>query len=389
MPDVVAALSIVTTLALMGVTSVGLYALMRTRLLRDVHPPEPEHWPRLTLVVPACNEESTLESALRTVLAADYPDLELLVVNDRSTDGTGAIVDRIAAEDPRVKAVHVTELPAGWLGKVHAMHVGAAAATGSYVLYTDADIHFAPGALRRSVALMETEQLDHLAMLPVLTHASLAAEMALCAFGMQFMVIMRPDRVGKTGAKAVVGVGAFNMVRRTTFERTPGWEWLRMEVADDTGLALLMHNGGGKAAALMGTDMISVTWYATLPDAIRGLEKNMYGAAAQYSPWRLMALVLAAASIMLGPWLALATSSPVAHMLLTLLVLQQPVAGLAARARLRVGFVAGTLGLVGGLLNAFSVLRSGVLCERRGGVSWRGTFYPLKQLRAGLRVKVF
>src|SRR6185369_5444580 len=102
--------------------------------------------------VPACNEAGTIETALASLLAQDYPGLEIVLVDDRSSDGTGVIIDRLAASDPRISAIHVRDLPIGWLGKVHALQRGLERVRGALVLFTDADIYFAPGSLRRAVS---------------------------------------------------------------------------------------------------------------------------------------------------------------------------------------------------------------------------------------------
>ena len=112
----------------------------------------PARWPRLSVIVPACNEATHLESAARTILDQDYPELEVILVNDRSSDGTGALIDLLAREDARVKAIHIDKLPDGWLGKVHALQRGVERAEGEWLLFTDADVHFAPTMLRRAVA---------------------------------------------------------------------------------------------------------------------------------------------------------------------------------------------------------------------------------------------
>lgn len=134
--------------------------------LARVEPPEPPRWPRLSIIVPGCNEGDRMEAAARTLLAQDYPNLQIVLVDDRSGDQTGRIVDRLASEDPRVVAIHVTELPDGWLGKVHALNTGLAVCSGRFVLLTDADVHFEAGTLRKAVALCVSEGLDHLAAMP-------------------------------------------------------------------------------------------------------------------------------------------------------------------------------------------------------------------------------
>src|SRR3569832_996684 len=129
-------------------------------------PPLTGPLPRVSIVIPARNEERNLEEALRSILALDYDNLEIDVVDDRSTDRTGEILDRMAAAEPRLRIVHVRELPPGWLGKNHALWLGAEKATGEYLLFTDADIVMDPSTLRRAVGLMLSDGLDHLPASP-------------------------------------------------------------------------------------------------------------------------------------------------------------------------------------------------------------------------------
>ena len=141
--------------ALLGWLIVALEVLRGNRRLRrlaTLTAPVPAKWPRASLVFTARDEGTTLGAAVPTMLALDYPDLELIAINDRSEDDTGAILDKFAATDPRLKVIHVTELPAGWLGKTHGLQLGGEAATGEWILFTDADIHFQPEALQRAVA---------------------------------------------------------------------------------------------------------------------------------------------------------------------------------------------------------------------------------------------
>jgi len=117
----------------------------------DAVPPDPPggRWPRVSVVVPSRDEAEAIEAAAQSLLVQDYPELELIAVDDRSSDGTGAILDRLAAADRRLGVVHVDALPEDWLGKNHACHRGAERATGEWLLFTAGDVVFAPGALRR------------------------------------------------------------------------------------------------------------------------------------------------------------------------------------------------------------------------------------------------
>lgn len=125
-----------------------------------------ERRPSLTVIVPACNEAAELEPAARTLLAQNYPELELIFVNDRSTDATGRIIDEMARGNSRVVTVHIEALPERWLGKVHALHIGLQGASGQIVLFTDADVHFAKDTLAQAVQYFLDNELDHLAGFP-------------------------------------------------------------------------------------------------------------------------------------------------------------------------------------------------------------------------------
>ena len=144
------AVDLVVAWAALGATSSLLLLYGAVMLVRrcpqlgQLYSPDPPSWPALSVVVPARDEARTIEPALASLLAQDYPGLEVVLVDDRSTDGTSAIIDRLAASNPQIAAVHVRELPAGWLGKVHALQRGFERARGDFVLFTDADIHFAP-----------------------------------------------------------------------------------------------------------------------------------------------------------------------------------------------------------------------------------------------------
>ena len=138
-------------------------------------------WPRVSLIIPACNEEGTLATALASRLADNYPELEIVVIDDRSSDATGAIADEFARQDPRVRVIHLDALPDGWLGKLHAMQRGAAVASGEFLLLSDADTHWVPGTLRRIIARCEAARLDHLTVFPTMWSAGLALDAATAA----------------------------------------------------------------------------------------------------------------------------------------------------------------------------------------------------------------
>lgn len=383
MPPLLTCLAALGALACAGTVVMclrGACLAIRVQRLDELPMTPPAEWPRLSVVVAACNEALTLEPALRSLLAQDYPALEIVVVNDRSTDATGAIVDRLASEDSRIVPVHVTSLPDGWLGKVHALHQGTQKTSGEWLLFTDADVHFAQGTLRRTVAASVENGWDHLTLFPFIHPRSVLLEALVATFGLMLVQAV---------SKSVVGVGAFNLVRRTVFERTPGFEWIKLEIADDTGLALMMQNAGGRSTALAAPEHVSIEWYGSAKAMVAGLEKNMFGMVGGFSPIRLTLRIGLLSAWMVAHFLVFL---PVGIPWLPLFLLPVYAASVgqvrAMARRMPVGWGASLLKPVGLPMLLWIAVRSTFVTLRQGGVVWRGTLYPTRALRDGQRVKI-
>ncbi|MER3436131.1 MAG: hypothetical protein C4288_22900 [Leptolyngbya sp. ERB_1_1] len=362
-------------------------AIQSSQQLKDLHPQAPQNYPKLSMIIPACNEGVTLEQAITTILKQDYPDLEIILINDRSTDKTGELIDKLAAQDNRIVPTHITHLPAGWLGKVHALHVGTQKATGEWLLFTDADVHFAPNVLRKSIAFSLEQQLDHLTIAPDVYRQSFWLDVALAAFTLVFFISLSGS--GKPESDRFVGVGAFNLVRRSLFAQTEGFSWLRMEVLDDVGLGLMLHQAGAKSCLLLGTDVIGLVWYPSLLAMMRGLEKNLFGVSAHYRYSNLVASVGLIWLINVG-WVV-AVLQPVGSWLWGLgiaaygcMLLYQWI-GWTTFDRWKPAFL---LIPIGQLILSVMLLRSAFYCWQYQGIVWRGTLYPLQQLREEQRVKI-
>jgi glycosyltransferase involved in cell wall biosynthesis len=345
-------------------------------------------WPSLSVVVTARNEAEQIESALRTLMGSTYPHLELVVVNDRSEDRTGEIVDRLAEEGP-VQAVHLTDLPEGWLGKVHAQARGAEVAKGDWLLFTDADVGFSSNALKRAVAFAERSQLDHLALFPDIRVGGFWAGLVLPVFGSIFLERLRLHRLEKPGSGAYVGVGAFNLVRRDSLLRSEGLAWIRMEVADDVGLGLVLQRSGARSGLRVAREDVKVLWYPDLITMFEGLEKNLFGASCHYRFSRYLVTMFLGASLLgglvalpfLGPaWISMGLPFLIGSALIASSVL--------VHQRMGTGFYYGLLFPVGFVLLASMLSRSAWACWRNQGISWRGTRYPIGELRANQRVKI-
>lgn len=370
----------------------GAYAVFRTHRdvprLADDRSPEPARWPTVSLIVPARDEEGEVEAALRARLADGYPALEVIAVNDRSTDRTGAILDRVAAEDPRVRVIHIDALPAGWLGKLYAMHQGVQAARGEWVLLSDADVHYAPGTLRRVMAACVARGLDHFAALPTFRPKGLLLDAVINVFGRNLILGGRLWQVEDPRSNAAVGGGLFNLFRRETYDRTPGLPWLKLEVADDVALAQMLKAHGARTAVYETLGLISLDFYPSIGEYVRGVEKNSFAILGQFS---MVKLTLACALTLLIEfgWMAgLAHPAPLARALSLLNFAL--VFGTSAAAIRIMGRSLRSLALVpvAAMVFVYAALRSGVVAHRRGGVAWRGTLYSVRELREGARIRI-
>ena len=372
-------LAILTTLILAAVFIDFATGHRRLRSLRDVTPASTG--PPLSIVVAARNEARHIEAAVTSLLHLDYPALEIIIVNDRSTDETGMILDRLARQHSRLKTRHISALPEGWLGKNHALHVGAAEASGHLLLFTDADVMFEPTTLRRAVALMEQGSLDHLAALPDVTVPGVALKAFVAAFAVFFSLYARPWKARDAHSRHHIGVGAFNLVRADVYRAIGTHRAIAMRPDDDMKLGKLVKKRGFRQEAVYGRGFILVEWYSSLRELIDGLMKNAF-AGVNYS---LLAVAASSAGLFLvdvWPFLALFVTQGATRALngvsVLLIVLIFWISNRHGGGRL--GYVLAFPAAA--LLFAYIIWRSALLAVIRGSVTWRGTAYPLAQMRA-------
>jgi GT2 family glycosyltransferase len=352
----------------------------------------PATGPMLTVVVPALNEEANVAECLESLLRQDYESLRIVAVDDRSTDGTGAVMDGLAAHCPeRLRVIHINELPAGWLGKTHAMAMAAresnrestSESRSEYLLFTDADIVFRVDALRRSMAYAVASRADHLVTAPTLVlkrwdEAALIGFFEVCA-----MWASRPWKIADAKAKRdSVGVGAFNLMRREAYEQVGGFEALRMEIIEDVGMGRRVKRAGLRQRVAFGKDLVRVYWAPGAMGVVEVLTKNMF-AAFRFQILLLLGACSALAGFFVLPAVAVLAGVAWPELLLPGLIVVGSVA-VTYRALARYSGISAwyaVLSPFAAMLLAFALLRSMVKTVRQGGVLWRGTLYPLKELR--------
>jgi hypothetical protein len=343
-------------------------------------------WPGLAVVFAARDEAEKVAAATRSMLALDYPALEVIAVDDRSTDPTGAILDEIARGDDRLRVVHVRELPPGWLGKTHALQVASEASDARWILFTDADVVFEPSSLRKAVAFAASERLDHLAVGPEVPAESPGERVFLMMFGLLFAMNAPLGRLEDPGSRVHAGIGAFNLVRAEALRAIGGFQHLRLSVDDDMRLARALKFAGYRARLLIGRGSVSVRWQVGLGGLIAGLEKNFFavmGFRLENAIGAIALLVVIGVmpyvGLFVGPWWArLACGLGVASIAATV--------G-AMSSHTRIGWYYAALIPLAAIFTMVAVVRSVVMTLRRGGVQWRGHLYPLDELKAHIRTR--
>jgi glycosyltransferase involved in cell wall biosynthesis len=335
--------------------------------------------PLISVIVPARNEAADIEATLRSLLAAEGVRLEIIAVNDRSTDATSAIMDRVAAEASNVTVVHVAELPEGWLGKPHAMAIGAARASAPWLLFTDGDVLFAKDSLLRAMNFAESTGADHAIVFPTLILEGFGERMMLGFFHTLSVLYSRFWRIPVKGTKEAVGVGAFNLIRRDVYSAIGGFEALRMEVIEDLRLGVEVRRHGFRQRVAFGRDLVRIRWVIGAAGVIRNITKNFF-AAFRFRVWLTLAVCAAMAVFCLGPFAALAGPWWMqASGLLVVLMLFLLYRYYGRYTGIRSWYV--VVFPVAACLSVYAILRSMALTLARGGVVWRGTLYPLAELR--------
>jgi glycosyltransferase involved in cell wall biosynthesis len=334
---------------------------------------------RCSVVIAARDEEARIEQTIRHLLAQRGVEAEFIVVDDRSTDGTSEILQRLAKEDARLQVKRVDALPEGWLGKCHACHIGASAATGEWILFTDADCWLKSDVIARALRVVERDEADHVTISPGTVIESFGAR----AWHLLFLTSLVNwfSGVNRNRPKSYMGIGAFNLVRATAYRECGGYEALRLTVLDDMKLGLLLRRAGKRTRAFLGVDDVECHWGTTVGSMIKIMEKN-YFAALDYRLGLALAgsvfVILVSIILILG-----LTSGTAAGLAATLspLSLILP-AGILAR---RLGWSWPCALFMPFMFPVFlyALFNSTFVTLRQGGIRWRDTFYSLKTLRAG------
>lgn len=369
-----------TMLVLLGLPGLTGFSILRIPSTNIFSGKSVQEWPSVSIIVAACNEEKTIEQGLASLLTLDYPKLEVIALNDRSTDHTAEIMHRLAGRFPQLRVMDITSLPEGWLGKNHALYRGAQAATGDWLLFTDADVVFHPLALKAAILHAVKNNLDHLCLAPKIKCNSVLLKGLVLLFMYNFLLFLIPQYARHRRFRAHMGVGAFNLIQTDVYRAVGTHRAIRMRPDDDMRLGKLVKQCGFQQDFAVGEDLLEVEWYHSVDQMIRGLEKNTM------APFEYRVLLLLFGLVPLtffyllpfiGPFVTTGWGRAVYA---AMFFISFGYFLLLSRFRLATALYFFLFPITVPLL-VYTLGRAAFLTWKRGGIVWRDTYYALELLR--------
>ncbi len=338
----------------------------------------------IVVIVPACNEQRAIAPCIQSLLNQDWPNLHIIAVDDRSTDDTGSLLDALGSNHPHLLSVmHITSLPVGWLGKTHAMAQAAERAKAMFqprwLLFTDADVLFHPECLRRSLSLAESQQADHLVVTPTAILHTAGEGMVMSFLQVMGLWGSRLWKVADPSTRDAIGIGAFNLLRTAAYDQLGGFTTLRLQILEDLALARLIKDSGLRQRVALAPGFVRIHWAPGIRGVLNTMTKNLFA----IFRFRILFMVAACCGLIflcLGPYLGLVWSPTRLPSLLALIAITGLYrTGSRYLTRMTPLYVFGFP--VSATLFLYAIVKSAVVTLWSGGVSWRGTFYPLRELR--------
>jgi len=335
----------------------------------------------LTVVVAARNEEKQIAASILSQLEQTYKNVEWILVNDRSTDATGTIMEELTTRDPRIRVIHIEKLPKGWLGKNNALYTGACHASGRWLLFTDADIHFEKQAFAKALHYFERNKLDHLTAAPNLSAKRFWLKSFVAFFLFGFSYFKRPWLANNPKSKIGTGIGAFNLVLKESYESFGTHERIKMRPDDDLQLGMKMKKAGYRQRIITALHLIEVEWYGSLKEAFIGLEKNTF-AGLHYRISMVIFAILGVFITNVLPFLMIFSGNKTVALLSIGNIIISGILYVMVIKKLTLFSPLMFLVLpITALLFIYSIIRASLLTFKRGGIVWRGTTYRLSELR--------
>lgn len=263
--------------------------------------------PPLSMLVAGKDEEENIERCLNGLLAQQYPQLEVIAIDDRSGDRTAAIIDAVAARDRRLAALHVKELPAGWFGKNNAMRMGIEHARSNWLAFTDADCVFdSPLLLAAAVRHAQRTGVEFLSVLPRIEAVSFWEKVVQPAASGMMLFWNPPQKVNSPRSRCAYANGAFMLMSRAAYDKLGGHEAVKATLNEDMHFARRAKLLGVGLRVIRGGDLFRVRMYTGFGQIWRGWSRIFYGSFGSFP--RLLASMLVLLLASLSPYLTLVAS---------------------------------------------------------------------------------
>jgi glycosyltransferase involved in cell wall biosynthesis len=366
--------SIIATVGWIGLCAYLLWGFSKIKQLKDQ--PFSTTQPAVAIIIAVRNEEADLEKALQSVCKLNYDNHRIIVVNDRSTDRTAEILQLF--NHPKLSVTTIEALPNGWLGKNNALYQGYKNSTEEWLLFTDADIEYHPDTLKRVFDYVDKMQLDHLSMLPQIQSRSVLLNSVLATFSMMLMMITRPWDAINPNRSGNIGVGAFNLVKRTAYQQAGTHERIKLRPDDDLRLGQNIKRAGLRQDVLTATGYLRLEWYRNLKQFRDGLLKNSFSVG-NYNIYRAIADTLATLFCIAMPVPMMLIFGDTNIRLMACLILAVQIFYMIALKHTKWWYA--LMIPYAGFLMAYIVMRGAVTTLKQGGIYWRDSFYSLAMLR--------
>lgn len=366
---------------------VTLYLLIncqRIPYLKSVAVSQHDNKPSLAIIIAVRNEENDLPEALESMCHLNYSNYRLVLINDRSTDRTPEILAQFEKKYPHLTVIHINELPKGWLGKNHALYRGYMATSEEWMLFTDADIRYAPDTLNKAIQYCIDQQLDHLTVMPDVKSRSSFFNSIMDTFKIMLVVKLKPWEASNPRSKSYIGVGAFNLVKRSAYEAAGTHKRIALRPDDDLKLAECIKSSGLKQDVAFGDNQLSLEWYTSVKEFVNGLMKNTFSTVDYNFPKVVVLCLLTLFVFVLPIPLLLIGGGPTERYLAMILVLFQIILFVFTRGLRGIWWYALMMPMAGSIM-VYIMWVSAVRTIRQGGIYWRDSFYSLAELKKNRR----
>lgn len=377
--DILFYLALVTLILLLVADIRAIIGMKSIKHIADIEPLT-ENQPKVSIIIAALNEEAEIEATVNAALQMDYDNFEVIVVNDRSTDNTGKILDSMSANNERLRVSHITALPAGWLGKNHALQIGADTATGDYLLFTDADAVMESSVLSRAMRYVSDHCLDHLTAVWGLKHVDLLVQTLVFDLTLEGYKYSQPWQAKNPKYISSVGNGKFNLVKTTAYKQCGEHHAMKLCIVDDLRLGLLLKWSGCKQDLVFAYPYIQVDWYTTVAGFIKGVEKWIF-AGRNFSVAAVIIESIMYTVVGFFPLVAIFITQGITQALNIIIVLMHMLTFQIIANHARMNVKMPFYSLFSYFVGMAALWNSMFVYLRNNGVTWLGTHYSIADLK--------